>query len=182
MRNHVKHLKAQLQREHWLALGFDEKPSEETSGAAGGVTEQKRLEQIGGELFMRNEAGNYIKLHTTPPLTSPALPPPIVRPESSLEMTSRRPKAAEGLDVDVDPTADETQSVKVTGRKTRPILQRAQTAVTSSTRSSLLDFRGSGVADVSRKGKSKKDEEDDYESYYLGMDISQGINTAIQPP
>ena len=65
---------------------------------------------------MRDEAGNYIKLHTFPPLTTTPLPPAIVKPGSSLEMTSPRPKASEGMDVDIDLTAKETPSVKLTRR------------------------------------------------------------------
>ena len=54
--------------------------------------------------------------------------------------------------------------------------------MTSSTRSILLDFRDYSASDVSRRGKSKKDEEDDLVSDYLGMDVSPGINTVVQPP
>ena len=97
-------------------------------------------------------------------------------------MTSPRPKAAKGMDVEIDPTAKETPSVKLTRPKTKPIHQRATTAVTSSTRSMLLDFRDYSASDVSRRGKSKKDEEDDLVSDYLGMDVSPGINTVVQPP
>ena len=119
---------------------------------------------------MRDEAGNLIKLHVTPLTTSTSFRTPTAKTESTPQVTSPSPKAAEGMDIDDDSVLGEVKSTKANTRKTRPIHRGSSIAATSSTQDRSMDFRSPDVAGASRKGRRKRDEDDDFVGDYLGME------------
>ena len=119
-----------------------------------------RVERIGSELFMRDEAGNLIKLHVTPLTTSTSFRTPTAKPELTPQVTSPSPKAADGMDIDGDSVSEEVIPAKANTRKTRPIHRGSSTAATSSTQDRSMDFRSPDVAGASRKGRRKRDEDE----------------------
>ena len=86
------------------------------------------------------------------------------------------------MDIDGDTVPVEVEPAKANTRKTRPIHRGSSTAATSSTQDRSMDFRSPDVAGASRKGRRKRDEDDDFVSDYMGIEELPTINTTLQPP
>ena len=136
-----------------------------------------KVEKIGDEMFMRDDAGNLIKLYITPLTTTTPPPAPTVETQPPSDKKSHRSEAAEGMDV--DPATEKKTTTTSVKRTTCPISQRKSATAKSTERSSLHNFRGYGAVDLG--DDDQPDDGDDPEDSYIGMDASPAINTALPP-